>query len=160
MYGSGMGGESALSSWSMLKKTLLETTKARTQLRIPTHHCSFMADPCRLNPPPDPIIPTTPDTVALAAVATIPATAPTSKLELEAAGLSPGCEDTPTPNIWEPTPSKAGFSVTSRLRAVMRDVKTLEPDSSASYRAQTLRMSSASVHSLFAEHEQRESKID
>jgi len=157
MYGSGMGGESALSSRSMLKEALLETTKARTRLRIPTHHCSFIADPCRLNPPPDPIIPTTPKT---AAVATIPATAPTSKLEPEEAGLSPGCEDTPTPNIWEPTPSKAGFSVTSRLRAVMRDVKTLEPDCSASYGAQTLWMSSASVHSLFAEHEQWESNTE
>jgi hypothetical protein len=29
MYGSGMGGELALSSWSMLQKTLLETTKAK-----------------------------------------------------------------------------------------------------------------------------------
>jgi hypothetical protein len=114
-----------------------------------TYHCSFIADPCKLKPPPDPIMPTTPETVALAAVATIPATAPTSKLELEALGFSPGCEETPTPNICELMPKRVGLSVTRRLRAVMSDVKTLELDcSAASYRAQTLRINSASVHNL------------
>jgi hypothetical protein len=33
-----------------------------------THHCNFIADPQRLQPWPEAIIPTTPDTVVLAAV--------------------------------------------------------------------------------------------
>jgi hypothetical protein len=103
-----------------------------------TYHCNFIADPCKLNPAPEPIIPTTPETVALAAVATIPATDPTSKFDVTELGLSPpGCEDedTPTPNICELTPRRAGFSVTSRLSAVIREVKTFEPEGEASYRA-------------------------
>jgi hypothetical protein len=35
--------------------------------KMETNHWSFIVDPCRLNPPPpEPIIPTTPETVALA----------------------------------------------------------------------------------------------
>jgi hypothetical protein len=45
----------------------------RTSIRE-THHCTFIAAVCTLNPASVPIIPTTFDTVALAAVATISAT--------------------------------------------------------------------------------------
>jgi hypothetical protein len=55
---------------------------------------------------------------------------------------------TPTPSICVDTPSSAGFSVTRRLSMVIRAVKTLEPEWRASYRAQTLRISSASLQSL------------
>lgn len=44
-----------------------------------TYHCNFIEDPDTLRPPLDPIIPTTPETVALAAVATRPVIPPTSK---------------------------------------------------------------------------------
>jgi hypothetical protein len=41
-----------------------------------THHCTFLAAICTLRPASVPIIPTTSDTVVLAAVATISATLP------------------------------------------------------------------------------------
>lgn len=59
-----------------------------------------------------------------------------------------GSECIPTPPICVPTPRMAGFSVTSRLRAVMSELTTFEPDSWASYLPHILRMSSTSLHNL------------
>jgi len=76
-------------------------------------------------------MPTTPDTVALAAFATRPATEPISNpcppdvLE-PAPAESTILDDTPTPNISELTPRRAGFSVINRWRTVRREVKSLE----------------------------------
>ena len=72
----------------------------------------------------------TPVIVELAAFATMPATAPTSKPELvEDEVTSLWWDETPTPNICEETPKRAGFSVTRRLRTDMRDPNSFDPHS-------------------------------
>lgn len=128
MYGSGIGGESALSSWSILGSI---SAFGSPWNQDGTHHCNFIAEFCTLRPASLAIIPATLDTVALAAFATIPATPPTSKPYPE--GLSPSeCECMPTPIIWALTPKRVGFSVTSRFKAVTKEMKTFDPDSSES----------------------------
>jgi hypothetical protein len=93
----------------------------RTSIRE-THHCTFIAAVCTLNPASVPIIPTTFDTVALAAVATISATLSKLWWLWRCDWESPA--DTPTPCICAETPSRTGREVTRRLRADMRRVKT------------------------------------
>lgn len=112
------------------------------------NHCSFIADPCKLSPASEPIMLSPAETVALAAVATMPATPPTSRPYPARSELEPLFVGTPTPNICVQTPRSAGFSVTRRFSAVVSEVNTFEPPSSASYRSQTLRISSASLQSL------------
>ena len=94
-------------------------------------------------------MPTTPDTVALAAVAILPATVLTSSPW----PIVVPSTLTPTPPICVATPNNAGFSVTKRLRAVTKEVKTFDPFCFASYRSQMFRMSSASLQSLAITHQ-------
>jgi hypothetical protein len=54
-------------------QTVMVSLKTRSWLGG-SHHCTFIAAVCTLRPASVPIIPTTFDTVRLAAVATIPAT--------------------------------------------------------------------------------------
>lgn len=146
MYVSGIGGASALSSWSMLVYSFRGWLY--NPLRSRTHHCNFIEEPLWDNPvASEPIIPTT----FVAALATILATVPTSNPwpPVDGDELSDGFADTPTPNICADTPRSAGFSVTSRFSTVISEEKRLELACCASNLSQMWRIKSASLHSLF-----------